>query len=131
MQQWLHAQCLKRLSSSSLWRDSCHTSSGFFDQAYEEGFRSMNQSDSVLSPKLKASFSAGGAGSIDVRHMHSRTRFETIERSSLGSREEALIVDERAHLRPAQVVESKLSRMLKDASLPVSHLQMRGLLRSR
>ena len=34
-------------------------------------------------------------------------------------------------LRPSQVVESKLTRMLKDASLPVSHLQMRGLLRSR
>jgi hypothetical protein len=91
----------------------------------------MNQSDSVSSPKLKASFSAGGAGSSDVRQKQSRTRFETIERPSLGSREEALIVDERTHLRPAQVVESKLTRMLKDASLPVSYLQMRGLLRSR
>jgi hypothetical protein len=91
----------------------------------------MNQSDSVLSPVLRASRSAGGAGSIDVRHIRSRTRFETIEQPSLGTRDEALIVDERAHLRPAQIVESKLTRMLKDASLPVSHLQMRGLLRSR
>jgi hypothetical protein len=91
----------------------------------------MNQSDSVLSPVLKASLSAGGAGSIDVRHIRSRTRFEAMEQPSLGPRDEALIVDERAHLRPAQVVESKLTRMLKDASLPVSHLQMRGLLRSR
>jgi hypothetical protein len=85
----------------------------------------------VSSPVLKGSFSAEGTGSIDVRHIRSRTRFETIERPSLGHREEALIVDERAELRPAQVVESKLTRMLKDASLPVSHLQMRGLLRSR
>ena len=91
----------------------------------------MNQSDSVLSPALKSSRSVGGAGSIDVRHARARSRFESLERSSLGSREEALIVDERVGLRPAQVVESKLSRMLKDASLPVSHLQMRGLLRSR
>jgi len=90
----------------------------------------MSQSDSVLSPKLKASLSARG-GAIDVRHNRSRTRFEAIEQPSLGSRDEALVVDERAHLRPSQVVEGKLTRMLKDASLPVSHLQMRGLLRSR
>ncbi|MGZ3413511.1 MAG: hypothetical protein ACXWNX_06985 [Isosphaeraceae bacterium] len=91
----------------------------------------MSQSDSVLTPKLKASLSARGAGAIDVRHIRSRTRFEAIEQPLLGSRDEALVVDERAHLRPSQVVESKLTRMLKDASLPVSHLQMRGLLRSR
>ena len=91
----------------------------------------MNQSDSVLSPVLKASLSTGGAGSIDVRHLRSRTRFEAIEQPSLGSRDEALVVDERAHVRPSQAVESKLTRMLKDASLPVSHLQMRGLLRNR
>ena len=29
------------------------------------------------------------------------------------------------------MVENKLTRLLKDASLPVSHLQMRNLLRSR
>jgi len=46
-------------------------------------------------------------------------------------REEALVVDERSGLRPAHVVETKLTRMLKEASLPASHLQMRGLLRSR
>ncbi len=91
----------------------------------------MNQSDSVLSPALRVSRTAGGAGSVDGHFVRSRTRFETIEQSLLGSRDEALIVDERSHLRPAQVVESKLTRLLKDASLPVSHLQLRGLLRSR
>jgi hypothetical protein len=45
--------------------------------------------------------------------------------------EEVLVVDDRAALRPAQVVESRLSRLLQEASLPVSHLQMRGLLRAR
>jgi hypothetical protein len=91
----------------------------------------MNQSDSVLSPVSRASLAAGGAGSVDVNRLRTRTRFEASEQSSLGPRDEALIVDERAHLRPAQVIESRLTRMLKDASLPVSHLQMRGLLRSR
>jgi hypothetical protein len=51
--------------------------------------------------------------------------------STPAPREEALVVDERSGLRPAHVVESKLTRMLKEASLPASHLQMRGLLRSR
>jgi hypothetical protein len=45
--------------------------------------------------------------------------------------DEVLVVEERAHLRPAQVVESKLTRLLQETSFPVSHLQMRGLLTSR
>src|SRR5690349_17210532 len=47
------------------------------------------------------------------------------------SEEEVLVVDDRAYLRPAQIVESKLTKLLQDASVPVSHLQMRGLLRAR
>ena len=49
---------------------------------------------------------------------------------SLG-REEVLVVDDRADLRPAQVVESKLTRLLQEATVPVSQLQMRGLLKAR
>ena len=49
---------------------------------------------------------------------------------SLGH-EEVLVVDDRAALRPAQVVETKLTRLLQEASLPVSHLQMRAMLRTR
>jgi hypothetical protein len=45
--------------------------------------------------------------------------------------EEVLVVDDRAALRPAQVVETKLTRLLQEASLPVSHLQMRSMLRTR
>lgn len=45
--------------------------------------------------------------------------------------QEELIVDDRSGIRPAQLVEDKLTRILKDSSVPVSHLQMRGLLRSR
>jgi len=90
----------------------------------------MNQSDSVL-PSVNTSLSMGGDGSIDARSRRSRNRIESIDRPTLGCRDEALVVDERLHVRPAQAVEAKLTRMLKDASLQVSHLQMRALLRSR
>lgn len=53
------------------------------------------------------------------------------ESLTVPGHEEVLVVDDRAALRPAQVVESKLTRLLQEASLPVSHLQMRGLLRAR
>jgi hypothetical protein len=49
----------------------------------------------------------------------------------MAGHEEILVVDDRAALRPAQIVESKLARLLQEATLPVSHLQMRGLLRAR
>jgi len=45
--------------------------------------------------------------------------------------EETLVVDDRSGLSPAEMVESKLSRKLQETSLPVSHLQTRGLLRRR
>jgi len=45
--------------------------------------------------------------------------------------EETLVVDDRSSLSPAQMVETKLSRKLQETSLPVSHLQMRVLLRGR
>lgn len=45
--------------------------------------------------------------------------------------EEELIVDNRSGISPAEMVENKLSRRLGNASLPVSHLQTRCLLRSR
>jgi len=57
-------------------------------------------------------------------------RFEKPELLTSPGYEE-VVVDDRASLRPAQVVESKLTRMLQGASLPVSHLQMRGMLRVR
>jgi hypothetical protein len=47
------------------------------------------------------------------------------------SQDEILVIDDRAYLRPAQLVESKLTKLLQDASVPVSHLQMRGLLKAR
>lgn len=51
--------------------------------------------------------------------------------SASAPSDETLVVDDRSGLSPAQLVETKLTRRLKEATLPVSHLQMRGLLRKR
>lgn len=45
--------------------------------------------------------------------------------------DETLVVDERAGLRPAQMVELKLRAALHDRALPVSHIQMANSLRPR
>ncbi len=45
--------------------------------------------------------------------------------------EESLVVDDRSAVSPAQMVETKLMALLQGSSLPVSHLQMRGLVRGR
>jgi hypothetical protein len=91
----------------------------------------MNQSDSVLSPVFNSSAVSGGARSIDERDAKSRTRFEPRELPALRSREEVLVVDERPELRPAQVIESKPTRLLRNSSLPASYLLTRGILRTR
>ena len=52
-------------------------------------------------------------------------------RFSVTLPEESMVVDDRSHLTPAQMVENKLITRLRESSLPVSHLQMRGLVRNR
>ena len=68
--------------------------------------------------------------SIDSNR-RSQGRMSEPELFAASGPEEVLVVEERAHLRPAQVVESKLTRLLQEASFPVSHLQTRGLLNTR
>jgi hypothetical protein len=51
--------------------------------------------------------------------------------SHCADADESLVVDVRWGMSPAQMVEDKLSRMLQDGSMPVSHLQMRKLVRPR
>ena len=51
--------------------------------------------------------------------------------SVMADGDESLVVDVRWDVSPAQMVEDKLSRMLQDGSMPVSHLQMRKLVRPR
>ncbi|HMB08073.1 MAG TPA: hypothetical protein VKP69_30630 [Isosphaeraceae bacterium] len=45
--------------------------------------------------------------------------------------EESLVVDDRSGLTPAQAVEGKLLNLLRNESLSVSHLQLRGMVRGR
>lgn len=63
--------------------------------------------------------------------VHSPTIPRRPDSDASSPTDEELIVDGRCGISPAQMVEDKLTRILKDSSLPVSHLQMRGLLRSR
>ena len=59
----------------------------------------------------------------------SRLGMETLEPSTLP--EESLVIDERCEQRPAELVESKLTRLLGGNALPVSHVLTRGLLGHR
>ena len=68
--------------------------------------------------------------SIDTNR-RSQSRLSVPELFAAAGPEEVLVVEDRAHLRPAQLVESKLTRLLQEASFPVSHLQTRGLLKTR
>jgi hypothetical protein len=45
--------------------------------------------------------------------------------------DESLIVDKRASLSPAQMVEQKLRSLLRGKGLPVSHIQAANALRHR
>ena len=68
------------------------------------------------------------AGATVTRDQAGRFSLDAV---SGPSSEEALVVDDRSGLSPAQVVENRLSRLLREATMPISHLQMRGMLRSR
>jgi hypothetical protein len=93
----------------------------------------MTQIEGYLSSLLIAAESTIASQPVDAPGVRvpSSPRLVATDRRTPAPREEALVVDERSGLRPAHVVETKLTRMLKEGSLPASHLQMRGLLRSR
>jgi hypothetical protein len=79
-------------------------------------------------PRLEESI-----GSLPTARVATSLAHIGLQRNAVDSEamEEELVVDDRSSISPAQLVEDKLTRILKDSSLPVSHLQMRGLLRSR
>ena len=93
----------------------------------------MASNDTVNAPTTnpRSLLASVGDHVIGGRSERPGIRFERPEPIPPSGHEEVLIVDDRAALRPAQVVESKLTRLLQESSLPVSHLQMRGLLRTR
>jgi hypothetical protein len=78
---------------------------------------------SPMSPEPLAKGLAGKSAGVSSRP--SAARF------AVSGTEESLVVDDRSHLTPAQIVETKLLSRLRESSLPVSHLQMRGLVRAR
>jgi len=73
--------------------------------------------------------SVGGSLKNRTKRVHDVLGMES--RPTSASPEESLIVDDRCDLSPAQMVETKLTRVLGGSTLPVSHLQMRGLLLKR
>jgi hypothetical protein len=91
----------------------------------------MNQLDRTSSLAARSVRPLAANPANDLHSVRTRNRVLSARKSPPTHVEEALVVDERAELRPAQLIESKLSRMLKDASLPVSHLQTRAMLGSR
>src|SRR4051812_20820969 len=68
-------------------------------------------------------------GGVDTDRLRAPEHGGRVE--ARAAEEEVFIIDDRSSMSAAQMVENKLTRILKDASLPVSHLQMRNLLRSR
>jgi hypothetical protein len=45
--------------------------------------------------------------------------------------DEDVVIDERSELTPSQAVENRLVALLRESSVPVSHLQIRGFVRGR
>jgi len=82
------------------------------------------------SPSSRRDFtiSARPAVSVDGDHRGGLIRGRS---TFLAPPEESLVVDSRCGLTPAQAVEGKLMNLLRNDSLPVSHLQLRGLVRGR
>jgi len=77
------------------------------------------------------SIASATAGSVTGRSQRVPEFLTLDHRTVTTCPEESLVVDDRCDLTPAQMVESKLTRVLGGSTLLVSHLQMRGLLRKR
>ncbi len=86
-------------------------------------------------PKVKVSMpdwfavSSRPLGGVDTDRLRAPEQGGRVD--ARAAEEEVFIIDDRSAMSAAQMVENKLTRILKDASLPVSQLQMRSLLRSR
>ena len=78
--------------------------------------------NSLVSPP---SGSTAGRGKM----VYDRLGIDALE--TTPSPEESLVIDNRCDQSPAELVESKLTRMLGGAMLPISLLQTRGLLGHR
>lgn len=93
----------------------------------------MTKIQAMTSTTTTPPLSALGTSQHDLidSNRRSQVRMTAPELFASSGPEEVLVVEERAQLRPAQVVESKLTRLLQEAAFPVSHLQVRGMLKTR
>jgi hypothetical protein len=73
--------------------------------------------------------SARPAGSLETDHRAGLNRTRSVLIAAVP--EESLVVDDRCGLTPAQAVEGKLMNLLRNDTLRVSHLQLRGVIRGR
>jgi hypothetical protein len=85
-------------------------------------------------PSLTESLRAGTAidltaGSIAEVRPQAPARLPANRPAPLLAADEDLIPDQRAELTPAQLVERKLSVLLRGGSIPVSHIRMAKLCR--
>jgi hypothetical protein len=71
----------------------------------------------------------GGSPAGRAKMGYDRLSIDSLE--TTPSLEESLVIDDRCDQSPAELVESKLTRMLGGTMLPISLLQTRGLLGHR
>jgi hypothetical protein len=88
-------------------------------------------SETANSASTQSPIGIAAGGSLNGRGKLVHDRLGIDSRDTTALPEESLVIDKRCDQRPAELVESKLSRMLGGKMLPVSHLQTRGLLRQR
>jgi hypothetical protein len=76
---------------------------------------------------------ATATGTIAVRSLRvlERRGLDSPVPSVSSSLEESMVIDDRCDLSPAQMVETKLTRVLGAGMVPVSLLQMRGMVHQR
>ena len=72
---------------------------------------------------------SGGSPSSRGKMAYDRLGIDSLDTRPCS--EESLVIDDRCDQSPAELVESKLTRMLGGAMLPISLLQTRGLLGHR
>jgi hypothetical protein len=84
----------------------------------------LNTSHLQLTEEPRSAVSAGRV------HRHAR-KSSRVELAPGAVPDETLEIDDRVAVSPAQAIESKLTRLLEEAWVPVSHLQMRAMVKAR
>jgi hypothetical protein len=80
---------------------------------------------------VESTIVAAGGDAFNTRAKRVRGRLGLDSPVSSASAEESLVIDDRCDMSPAQMVETKLTRVLGGGMVPVSLLQMRGCLHRR